>query len=518
MSSDVISMEDNVPKNISNEVMFIGSIYRDCNLLVECKRDIRSQYDFYAPDLRFLYDMAELIFETYSQTFDENSINAFMIQDDERKAMYRKIGGYKTINEAMKLANIDDFANYKMILKKYSLLREYQRVLGSNLVDSLMRHRNFDKWDAIHIKQLVLGRVNKMNTVIMADVSGQDLTKDMCARAKSYLSKPLMGLPMQWELISDHVKGYMLGALICIGMLSNAGKSRSEVFLLVHLALMQGERVLFLDNEMNVDAIFNCMMVTIMNSEAIKRKYGWNISIIEKDFTLGRYKYDNGDYIEREYDEDGNPKISDEAYEKYVYENSSQYREMLNIASFLEKQKNNLIFFQDMCGNYSDMSIEYEIRRYNQIYGIKYVGYGTLKSWQVEDWSTLKQTTNKLKSLANSLKICILTFLQLTDTTNNTPPMELNSENIASAKQLKHEADVLFLCKEFKKKEFGNYEYYTYNEEWGEPVSHNFDLNKRYYAFVCDKNRLGNKPIVCMEVDLDKNTWIEKGLCRQKTK
>lgn len=511
-------MDENIPKNIANEAMFIGAIYSDCNLLVSCQREIRSKYDFYAPDLRFLYDMAELIYDTYSQVFDESAINAFMIQDDERKAEYRRLGGYKTIKEAMKLANVEDFDNYKMVLKKYSLLREYYNTLGSTIVDRMMQHKNFDKWDATHLKKLVLGKVNKINTVIMADKTGVDLATNATLKAKSYLSKPQMGLPMIWDIISSYVKGFMLGRVLGIGMLSNAGKSRSEVYLLLHIALLYGEKILFIDNEMDSDSIFNCMMITIMNSKAIKERYGWNISIKEEDFTLGRYKYDDGRYIEREYDEEGNPILSDEEYAKYVEENSSQYREMLKIATFLEEKENNLIFFQDISSNYNDVSIEYEIRRYVQVYDIKYIGYGTLKNFGIEDWGSLKQTTTKIREIASDINVCVCVFIQLTDDTHNTPPLDLTSNNIANAKQLKHPLDVLFLCKEIKKSEYNLYEYINYNDEWGDAMAHNLDPKKRYYAFVCDKNRLGGKPIVCMEVDLDYNTWNEVGICQKRIK
>lgn len=510
------NVDEKIPKNIANEVMFIGAIYSDCNLLVSCHRDIRSRYDFIAPDLRFLYDMAELIYETYSQVFDESAINAFMIQDEERKTEYRKLGGYKTIKEAMKIANVEDFENYKMVLKKYSLLREYYNTLGSNIVEKLMQHKNFDKWDATHIKKLVLGKVNKINTVIMADKASVDLTENVTDRAKSYLTVPQMGLPMIWDIMSSYTRGFLLGKVLAIGMLSNAGKSRSEVFLLLHIALLHDEKILFIDNEMDDTAIFNCMMTTIMNSDAIKQRYGWNISMTEKEFTFGRYRYNDGRYIVREYDGEGNPILSDAEYEKYVEENSSQYREMLKIAQFLEEKRKNLIFFQDVSTNYDDVSLEYEIRRYAQVHDIKYMGYGTLKNYDVEDWGKLKQTATKLRIIASDINVCMCLFFQLTDDTINTPPLELTSNNIANAKQLKHPLDILFLCKEIKKSEFKKYEYVTYNDEWGEPAPHDLNPSKRYYTFVCDKNRFDGKPSICMEVDLDRNTWKEMGLCQQK--
>ena len=50
-----------------------------------------------------------------------------MAEDDSRMRLYKEFKGWNTIDGYMKLANPDDAKGYFEVLKKFSLLREYQR-------------------------------------------------------------------------------------------------------------------------------------------------------------------------------------------------------------------------------------------------------------------------------------------------------------------------------------------------------------------------------------------------------
>jgi hypothetical protein len=101
----------------------------------------------------------------------------------------------------------------------------------------------------------------------------------------------------------------------------------------------------------------------------------------------------------------------------------------------------------------------------------------------------------------------------LTDDSVYTDIFSFSSNNIANAKQLKHVLDHLILGKRLVKEEYHKYKVVP-NENmcWGEIAEMDLDLNKTYYALKVDKNRSGSKDkIPVLEVDLDKNTWIEIG-------
>ena len=55
--------------NVPTEVLFVGCIYKQPDLLVNYGQYIRSKYDFSDEVTRFFYDSAEIIYKTRTQTF-----------------------------------------------------------------------------------------------------------------------------------------------------------------------------------------------------------------------------------------------------------------------------------------------------------------------------------------------------------------------------------------------------------------------------------------------------------------
>ena len=98
--------------NIQNEMLIVGAIYKHPDLLVEYSQYIKSKYDFYDEVTRFFYDNAEIIYKKRSQTFNKATITTFMTEDNDRLSLYKKYGGWNTIESWNKLAIVDDFKNY----------------------------------------------------------------------------------------------------------------------------------------------------------------------------------------------------------------------------------------------------------------------------------------------------------------------------------------------------------------------------------------------------------------------
>ena len=95
--SESNSQVDTKLKNLQNEVLVVGSMYKKPDLYVEYGRVIKSKYDFEDEATRFFYDNFELMYKTFSQTVDETKVNTFMTQDKERLSTYRRYGGWKII-------------------------------------------------------------------------------------------------------------------------------------------------------------------------------------------------------------------------------------------------------------------------------------------------------------------------------------------------------------------------------------------------------------------------------------
>lgn len=502
---------NSVIKNIQNEILLVGSIYKQPELLIEYSQYIKSKYDFEDEVTKFLYDNAEIMFKTRTQTFNQSTVNTYMSEDTERLKFYKQYGGWKTIESWMQLALLDDFKNYFEILKKYSLLREYDRN-GFN-VNKILEHPKFELFTAVDIYRLVRSKVDRIHTVILTNNEAEILNEKVIEMINNCLEKPDMGLTIPYPILNDLFRGLRTKNMIAVGMLSNAGKSRFMFKIIAYLALVLKQKVMVLLNEMSIEDMRYCLLTTVINNPEFQELHNIKLNKKEREITLGLYKDDKGNFIYRERDEYGNYIESLEDYIKRLSLNSSEYINIIKIAQWIESETKGLIFVKDVSSSYDDKNLEYEIRKANLVNGIKYIFYDTLKNPinAVGDWAALKATTTKLKELATQLDIFIYGSIQLTDDTNYVQPLELNSSNIASCKHLKHVIDGLCLFKEINKEDYYKYYYYNSIDDWGEPECKQLDLNKRYYACLIDKNRAGTKKNLLFSVNLDYNTWVECG-------
>ena len=87
-------MEENTsikePRNIQNEILLVGSLYKNPDLYISWGQYIRSKYDFDDSATKFFYDNFELMYKTFSQSVDEMKVNTYMSQDNDRLKEYKK--------------------------------------------------------------------------------------------------------------------------------------------------------------------------------------------------------------------------------------------------------------------------------------------------------------------------------------------------------------------------------------------------------------------------------------------
>lgn len=491
--------------------MLIGCIYKQPEFLIEVGQYIKSKYDFYDPVTRFLYDNAMIMYETRSQTFNKTTIAAFMAEDPDRLQQFKKYGGYRTIEEYMKLGLEDNFNNYYECLKKYSLLREYQRN-GYN-IQRIVDHAKFELFTALDIYRLIRSKVDRIHTVILTHSEAEILNAGIIETINSCMERPDMGLSLPYPILNDLFRGLKLKSMMAVGMLSNAGKSRFMFKLIAYVTLVLKQKVFVLLNEMTVEEMRYALITTVLNNKEFKELHGITTRKNEREITLGLYKDDHGKYIYREQDDWGDFEESVEEYIQRVSKNSIEYRKLMKVAKWIEDETHGLIFAKDVNGAYDDKTLEFEIRKASIVHGIQYVFYDTLKQETdfVSDWGALKATTTKLTEFAKQLNMFIYASIQLTDDANHMRPEDLTSSQIANAKQLKHVLHTLMLFKEIERKDYNKYRFYAKNQDWGEPSEHELEVNKRYYIGVIDKNRFGSKKKLLFEVNLDTNEWYEMG-------
>lgn len=495
----------------------MGSIYKDPELFVEYGQYVKSKYDFADEATRFFYDSAEVMYKTRTQTFNKTTVSTFMAEEEDRLRQYKAYQGWKTIEDWMNLALPEDSKNYFEILKKYSLLREYNRK-GFINVSSIIKHPKFETLSAMDIYRLIRSKVDRINTVIMTNAESEILNTNISEVINSCLEAPDMGLRIPYPILNDIFRGMKPETLFTVGMLSNDGKTRFMFKLIAYIALVLKEKVQVFLNEMTISKMKFCLLTTVINNDEFQELHGYRITKKEKEIALGLYRNSEGDFIYREKDDWGDFTEDIEHYIRRVANNSKEYRTIMKVAKWIEDETQGLIFIEDVSTGYDDKSLEFKFKKANLTHGIRYFFYDTLKQDTnvMGDWAALKATTTKLSQLSRELKSFIYGSIQLTDDAVYIPPDELTSNQIANAKQLKHVVDCLVMFKRVNKKDYKKYHYLAYNEDWGSPSYRDLDPDKQYYIGCVDKNRDGEKVKVLFEVDLNLNTWYEVGRVSKK--
>jgi len=503
--------------NIQNEIMLVGSFYKNPDLFIEYGQYIKSKYDFSDDATKFFYENAEVIFQKRTQTFNQTTISTYMTEDKDRLKLYKKYGGWKLLESWISLSIIDDFKNYFDILKKYSLLREYHRN-GFN-VQKIIDHPKFQLFNAVDIYRLIRSKADRIHTVILTNNESEILNEKICSLIDNCLEKPDIGLSLPFPIMNELFIGIRTGTMMANGALSNSGKSRYLFKIVAYIALALKQKVCVLLNEMSIEDMRLALLVTVINNPEFKKLHGFNINKNEREIAIGLYKDDNGNFIYRKTDEEGNYIETTDEYKNRLVEQSKEYRDIYQIGCWIEREINGLIYAKDVSESYDDKSLEYEIRKNNLVHNIKYYFYDTLKNDidSVGDWSALKKTVTKLSQLTTQLDIFVFGSLQLTDDVNHIDPLMMSSSNIAECKAIKHVLDSLTMFKHLRKDEYNKY-YYIAVSDWGEPEERNLDLSKKFATFVVDKNRKGRKTAILMELDLDKNIWLELGEIFRKEK
>jgi len=413
----------------------------------------------------------------------------------------------------MNLAQTDDFKLYFEVLKKYSLLREYGRN-GFN-VQKIIDHPKFNLFGALDIYKLIRSKADKIHTVILTNNEAKVLNEGMSNIITDCLEVPDMGVTFPFPILNDLFRGIRTKTMMSIAMLSNFGKSRLMFKAIAYLALVQKQKVFVMLNEMSLQDMKLALLITCLNNPEFQQIHGYKMHKKEREIALGLYKDNNGEFIYRERDDDGNFVESIDIFIGKLKKKSVEYNQIMEVANWIEKESDGLIYVMDVSTDYSFVNLEHQMRKMKMIYSVSYMFYDTLKNpiSDIGNWAALKEVTTKLRELVSELDIWLYCSQQLSDDSNFTPPMELNSSNIASAKHTVHILDQMIMFKEVDKEDYCKYYYFESNpdEDWGKAKERSFDLNKKHYIAVVQKNRAGARKKLVFSVDLDLNKWIELG-------
>ena len=502
--------------NVQSEMLVVGSFFKEPTLYLTYSTTIVPKYDFSDKACEFFWQLFSDYYISYSEVFTELKLNTFASMVPERLKNYKTYGGYKTIKELMDLADTVDFKNYFSTFKKYSLLRAFDSA-GFD-VSKILALKNFQSFTPEDVCRIVRGRIDKVANKVQAIDEPSVLTDNASSYIDQFLCAPSMGVNGPWPYMQKYYRGLLPGSVLMSGALSNSGKGRNLVYLLAYLCLVQKQKILLLANEMSESSIKLNFLVTCINSPEIQEVHGIKgISKPERELALGSFKDDNGNYIYRKTNDNGEYIESEEDYKKRIKETSSEYRKIQQIMHWVESESEGRFMFKNIGSCYEDEVLELEIKKARTIYACDGVAYDTLKCSGVEDFAKLAATATKLTEWIHDTNMYMICTFQLTDSAWDIPIENLNSQAIASSKRLMHVTDQMQMWKHLTTEDKQNYVYVTESDDWGGPVEHDLDVNKSYVGMRIVKNRVGSKnELICFEVHMNENVWKEIGVLKKK--
>ena len=158
--------ENNSFTNEHSEILLVGAFYQKPSEYINYGQYIRKKYDFSDEATKFFYTIFEQIYKTLSEEIDEVKVNTFVTQNDETQKKYKRLGGFKTIENWMTLADENDIQKYFDTVKKYALIREYN---DSVKMERLLNHKKFSEWNAGDVYRIVRAKVDRIKTKISAN-------------------------------------------------------------------------------------------------------------------------------------------------------------------------------------------------------------------------------------------------------------------------------------------------------------------------------------------------------------
>lgn len=533
---NVEKMENGMPETMRSmfiELTFLGALFLNPILIKRYSPSINPLFDFSSDTTRFFYNS---LLETGRKTdwiINISTINSYMADNLERAKLYQGYGGSKWIEYIMQMAQVsnavDNITVYYNELKKYTITRAYWLKGFREIAEHIVTLKSFKTMNAKDITEYVVRFVNSVYMNVTKDEICVDVTQNCTSYIQSKLETPQMGIPFAFPLMTQLFQGIRLGQFMCFGMLSNAGKTRFLIREATNLAFVHNQKICIISNEMSTEEIKSCLITSAINNTDIQKIHKIEINKNESELQNGLYKVDEeyqeqdgvrkDGFAKRLTNDNGEFIESIEDYKTRLYETSTEYRNVIKVMEWIDKEMSEKIFVIETGIDYTDNDLQQLID--NMIFSkdIKYFFYDTFKSdiKEIGEWSAMKKTATILSNIAKKREIFIGATIQLTDDANKINPLELSSSNIANSKQIKHVLDSLCLFKEITQDKFDNYRYVE-NLKSGTKNQFFLNNNSRYYACVIDKNRAGEKRNLLFELDLNKNIWEEVGIPLERKK
>lgn len=494
--------------NIELEHIYMGLLLNDPQLIVK--------YYFlfeecYFEDDEILNIYKSVLFTEGGKYTPEIAKEGFNFSRDSEKSYRLK----NELKSKVKKATYNMEKIYIDLKKLFVLRKSYLAIPIKNIQDAVVEISQYQLYDKMSVEEVenAVVQVNDTEKFKRA-ILNEGLTSFLELGDNNLTN----GLPLPFKTLTEVFKGIRKGETMAFAMPSNSGKSRFTIDIAAHVSLVHKKKVLIISNEMSEEKMRLCLITTILNNKEIQKVHGQEVKITEGELLEFKFRPDDPSRVK--VDEKGyvlkGENEKQKNFAKRLLEISTDFRKVITVTDWIDKQINNSIYFINITDHTND-ELKKVIMNYYYKEKIEYVFYDTLKTdtANIGIGEELKKTATILSNLAQNFGMYICSTLQLAET--STLPVNLNVNDLAVSRTVKEVLDTLCLIKQINRDNLDMYEY-----SLNEVDTEFYDLEKfedpdvRYYACVVDKNRAGAKPTLVFRLNLAYNVWNELGYLRLK--
>lgn len=499
------------PKELSNQKLerqYIGLLLTDPRYIIKYFY-LYEECCFEDPEMLNIYK--SVLFTEGGAYTSELAKKGFNFSKDSEKVYELKSELKKDVRD--KNYNMEKI--YIDLKKLFVLRKNYLAIPIQNIQEKVIEIKDYQLYDKMSVEEVE-------NAVIQVNDTEKFKRAILNENLTSFLqlgdNNLTNGLPLPFTILTQVFKGIRKGETMAYAMPSNSGKSRLTIDIAAHTALVHNKKVLIISNEMSEEKMKLCLITTILNNKEIQKMHGVEITKTEGELLEFKFRPDDAKKVKT--DKDGfvikEEKEQQKDFVKRLTEVSKEYRDVIAVTNWVNKQINNSIYFINITDHTND-ELKKVIINYYYKEKIEYVFYDTLKTdtANIGIGEELKKTATILSNIAQNFGIYICSTLQLSE--SDTLPVNLNVNDLAVSRTVKEVLDTLCLIKQINRDTLENYEY-----SLKEVDTKFYDLKKfedpdvRYYACVVDKNRAGAKPTLVFRLNLAYNVWEELGYLRLK--
>ena len=484
-------------------------------LLLENPKSIARYYflfkDCYFEDKKILNIYKSILFSEGASYAPEIAKEGFNFSVDSEEVYKLK----DKLKRDVKNKEYDGEEIYIELKKLFTLRKGYVANPIKNIQDKIVEIRKYTLYKQMSVEEVE----SAINQVTVTDKFKQTvLNKNLTNFIEEGSNNLANGLPLPFPILTQVFKGIRKGETMAYAMPSNSGKSRFAIDLAAYTAFVNKKKVLIISNEMSEEKMKLCLITTIVNNPEIQKIHGQKVSITENEILALQFKADDPKKVK--VDEKGHVlKEKDEKQKDFIKrleKESTQFKQVISITDWINKQINNSIYFMNITDHTND-ELKKVIMNYYYKEKIEYVFYDTLKTdtANIGNPEEIKKTATILSNIAQNFEIFICSSLQLEEA--STLPINLDVNDLAVSRTVKEVLDTLCLIKQINREHLQEYEYSLKEVDTTfYDLEKNEDPDVRYYACVVDKNRAGPKPKLLFRLNLAYNSWEELGYLRLK--